>query len=68
MVNTNMIKSRLMYYGKKQEDLAKELNLSQSTINQKLNNARKITIDEAFKIKKFLNIPDEEFETYFFIK
>lgn len=67
MVNANMIKSRLMYYGKKQEDLAKELNLSQSAVNQKLNNVRKLTIDEAFKIKKFLNISDEEFEAYFFI-
>ena len=58
----------MVYCDKKQADLAKELNLSQSTTNQKINNLRKITIEEAFKIKKFLNIPDDEFEAYFFAK
>lgn len=68
MVNVNLLKSRMVYCDKKQADLAKELNLSQSTTNQKINNLRKITIEEAFKIKKFLNIPDDEFEAYFFAK
>ena len=52
----------------KQSDLAKELNLSQSTVNQKINNARKLTIEEALKIKKLLSISDAEFETYFFVE
>lgn len=66
MVNRVLLKSRMVLYNKKQADIARELNLSQSTVNQKINNVRKLTIEEAVKIKKILNIPDAEFEKYFF--
>lgn len=67
MVNTSKIKSRMVLCGITQSSLAEKLKLSQTTVNQKINNARKTTIEEALLIKKHLDISDCEFGEYFFV-
>ncbi len=52
--------------GMNQSRLATELGVGVSTISQKLNNERRITINEARKIQKILQIADEDFCKYFF--
>ncbi len=65
MVNTKLIKSRMIMCEINQSDLANELKISQTAVNQKINNARKTSIEEALKMQKILGIEDKEFETYF---
>lgn len=65
MVNTNKLKGRLREKGLTQTDIAKELNISQPTINQKLNNLRPMDLEEAEKISKILSINPGEFAIYF---
>ena len=51
-----------------QKDVAKVLNIAQSTANQKINNIRPMDLDEAEKICDLLKIKPTEFEIYFFHK
>lgn len=51
-----------------QKDVAKVLNIAQSTANQKINNIRPMDLDEAEKICDLLKIKPTEFEIYFFYK
>ncbi len=60
------IKARMVEKGMNQSRLATELGVGVSTISQKLNNERRITINEARKIQKILQIADEDFCKYFF--
>lgn len=66
MINSNKLKGRIVEKGLTQADLAKALNLSTPTINQKLNNVRSMNLHEAFRIADLLNIPDSQFREYFF--
>lgn len=66
MINTNKIKGLLREKGLTQADIAKELGLSQPTVNQKLNNLRAMDLEEAEKISNILGIDAGEFATYFF--
>lgn len=52
--------------GFNQSQLASELGIGASTLSQKLSEERRITISEARKIQKILQITDEEFCEYFF--
>lgn len=66
MVNTNKIKGRLRELGKTQLDVAKYLGIQQATANQKINNSRCFTLEEAEKLAELLGISPEEFKLYFF--
>lgn len=66
MVNTNKLKGLLREKGITQADLAKFLELSQPTVNQKINNVRPMTLDEAEKLSTMLEIDAGEFGVYFF--
>ena len=66
MVNTNKIKGRLRELGKTQLDVAKHLGIQQATANQKINNSRCFTLEEAEKLADLLDISPEEFKLYFF--
>lgn len=65
-MNKTKIKNRMMQMGVKQKDLAMCLGIGASTISQKLNNERKLTISEARRLQLYLQIPDDEFCQYFF--
>lgn len=51
-----------------QKDIAKMLNIAQTTANQKINNVRPLTLVEAEKLCKILKISPSEFNIYFFAK
>lgn len=66
MINTNKIKGRMAEMQLTQKDVAVSLGLAQPTINQKINNIRPMDLNEAEKLSNLLNIPPEEFSSYFF--
>lgn len=66
MVNSKKLKDRAKSLGIRQVDIAKALDLQQSTVNQKLNNVRPMTLQEAETIAEILKITGEEFASYFF--
>lgn len=68
MVNSAKIKGRLIELGLTQKEVSRKLGLAQPTFNQKLNNIRVFDLEEAEKLQEILNIPDEQFIDYFFMK
>lgn len=68
MINTNKIKGRMVELQLTQKDVARALNLAQPSVNQKINNIRPMDLGEAERLSELLNIPPNEFATYFFYK
>lgn len=68
MVNSRRIKERAKELGIRQKDIADRLNLRQSTVNQKINNVRPMSLEEAEGISEILDISDTLFSDYFFSK
>ncbi len=66
MPNTELLKRKMEKQGMTQAKLAQELHLAASTICQKINNIRPMSLEEAVKIARMLQIADEEFGMYFF--
>lgn len=66
MINTCKIKGRMVELGLNQNDVAKALKIAQCTLNQKVNNIRTLTLDEAEKLSVILKIKSELFTEYFF--
>ena len=66
MLNSRLIKQRMAQMGLTQKNLAEMLNLASPTVNQKINNSRPLTLQEAEKIAKILKIEDNLFGEYFF--
>ena len=66
MVNTNKIKGRMRELGLVQADVAKHLEIAQSSLNQKINNIRPFDLSEAEKLAECLKIEADEFGVYFF--
>lgn len=66
MINTNKLKGRMVELGITQDEMAKELNIAQSTLNLKLNGKRPMQISEAEAISNMLKINAGEFGIYFF--
>lgn len=54
------LKAKMVEQGVNAENLAKNIGVDRSSIYRKFNNAEKITVGEALKIKAFLNISDSE--------
>ena len=66
MPNSDLIKRRLSELGMTQAQLAHAISMAAPTINQKINNLRPFTLDEAEKVATLLKIDDSEFGRYFF--
>ncbi len=66
MANTEKLMSRIRELGMKQKDIADVLGIKPSTLSLKINNKRPFYLDEAFRMAKLLQIPDDEFGSYFF--
>lgn len=66
MINTKKIKGRMAELGLTQKDISIALNLSQSTVSQKINNIRTMNLDEAECLAKILSLSSDDIETYFF--
>ena len=61
MFDTNKVKEELKLRKISQLELSKIIELPYSTLNDKMNNKTKFTVDEAYKIAKFLNKKIEDF-------
>jgi plasmid maintenance system antidote protein VapI len=68
MVNSKMIKERLCELRMTQGDLARRLDIAQPTMNQKINNIRPLTLEEAEIAAEALQIPDHLFGVYFWAR
>lgn len=66
MINSQKIKERLSDMSMTQKDLAVFLGIAQPTMNQKINNIRPMTLDEAENVAHALNISDDDLGVYFF--
>lgn len=66
MVNTLKLKARMMEFGFNQKDVAKVLELSPSTVSQKINNVRPMYLKEADILADLLKIDVVQFGEYFF--
>lgn len=56
MINTNKIKARIVELGLNQDSIAKEIGIDYSTFNLKINNKRRIYMDEVVELCKLLKI------------
>ena len=59
-MNLNKLRGKIVENGLNVETLANNIGLDRSSLYRKLNNAEKITIGEAAKIKKVLNLSEAE--------
>lgn len=67
MINTAELKAEIKRNGITQEQLAREIGLDPSTLNKKINNKQSVlSVDEAQKIAKVLEIPKEKLYVIFF--
>lgn len=66
MVNSRAIKARAQRLGITQKHMADVLGIRQSTVNQKINNKRPMSLKEAEKLADLLIITNNQFSTYFF--
>lgn len=66
MINSNKIKGRMKELGFIQADVARELNIAEPTVSQKINNKRPMDLDEARVLAQMLRIDNSEFGVYFF--
>lgn len=67
MVNSNLLKSYMTLNSISQRELAKSLNISLSTLNNKIKNKSTFTIGEAVKICSILNIEDDKTKVQIFL-
>lgn len=59
-MNINLLKGKIVANGMNVEQLATAINVDRSSLYRKFNNAEKITIGEALRIKEALKISDTE--------
>ena len=66
MVNSRKVKARIVELGFTQDDVAENIGMDVSTFNQKINNKRRIYIDEVAKLCDYLKInTTTELQEYF---
>ena len=56
MLDTRKVKARMVMLGLTQPDVAKEMGINVATFNAKLNNSRRIYIDEYLKLCEILQL------------
>lgn len=66
MLNVSKVRDRMAELLLNQSDVARALNVAQSTACQKLNRVRPMDLDEAEKLAKLLQLDDSQFGEYFF--
>lgn len=66
LINSHKVKTRMFELGKKQDEIAKELDIDPSTLSDKVNNKRRFYIDEVARLSKILGISTrQELKDYF---
>ncbi len=68
MLDEKKVKARMLLMGLKRKDIASKdvWNCSMSTVSQKLNHTRPISLEEANALASLLNLNSEEYYEYFF--
>lgn len=66
MYDYSKLRGKIKEKGMTQEDLSKQLKISESTLSLKLNNQAIFGQDELDKLIEILNIPAREIKEYFF--
>lgn len=66
MVNTNLLKGKIIERGFTFKDLASAMDLSELTLRRKINNDAKFYIEESILLKNTLNISTDEYIAIFF--
>lgn len=56
MIDTLKIKAKLVELGLTQDEVAQELGIDYSTLNKKLNNGRRMYIDECHRLCNILHV------------
>lgn len=67
ILNSALLKSKIVLAGLKLQDISKELKLSKSAFYRKTNNLTQFNLEEIKKIKLILNLTTEEVEEIFFL-
>lgn len=65
MINTAAVKARMKALRMTQREAAEKLGYTQATLSLKLNNRRRMTVEEAWALAKLLGV-EEELRRYFF--
>lgn len=60
MIDTRKVRARMIMLGLTQPAVAKAMGINVATFNQKLNNNRRMYIDEFFKLCEILELHTEE--------
>lgn len=68
MVNTNMLKGKIVSCGFTQKTLAKSLGMGINTINAKVNGRREFTVSEANLVCEVLKIEDSTEKCLIFLQ
>lgn len=66
-MNINKLRGKIVESGMNVEKLAESIGLHPSSLYRKLNDAEKITIGEAIKMKKALSMSDSEASEIFLV-
>ena len=66
MVNTKKIKARLVELGTTISHISGDMDMTPYTLGRKIGNQSDMTLNEANKLQKLLDIPDDDFNAYFF--
>lgn len=65
-MNTNELKAELVRQDKKYEDIAREIGISTTAFQRKINNQSEFKWSEIIKLKLYLNLSEEKFKDIFF--
>ena len=60
MINTRKVRARMLLMGLTQPDVAKEIGINVATFNLKINNKRRIYMDEYLKLCEILKLNTTE--------
>ena len=60
MIDTRKVKARMVMLGLTQPDVARAIGMNVATFNQKLNNKRRIYVDEYYKLCGILDLSTAE--------
>ena len=60
MINTRKVRARMLLMGLTQPDVAQEMGINVATFNLKINNKRRIYMDEYFKLCEILKLNTTE--------
>lgn len=66
MPNATAIKEKMREKNLTQASLAQKMGIATPTLSQKINGIRPMMLDEAEKLARILEIPDNSFGAYFF--